>query len=177
MSDMLKGSIQFGIDKPIPYFQVSDEHRIRFGYERMKGSLIKQIITETYSNDSFNMEFLLSVIEGHYIQTEKTNLGRYFKITNWKEVFHKGEEEVDYINVIVKNIELKPLVKYITNVVCGNERSSYIIFFSSDKLIYVSTDVIDIVSHDTAFIERLKEKYKDIYDMYHVSGGQNDNRR
>lgn len=177
MSDMLKGSIQFAIDKPIPYFQVSDEHRIRFGYEKMKGSLIKQIITETYANDSFNMEFLLRVIEGHYIQTEKTNLGRYFKITNWKEVFHKGEEDVDYINVIVKNIDLKPLIKYITNVVCGNERSSYIIFFSSDKLIYVSTDVMDIVSHDTAFIERLKEKYKDIYDKYHVLGGQDDNRR
>lgn len=62
MSDVLKGSIQFGIDKPTPYFQVGDEHRIRFGYERMKGSLIKQIITETYSNDSFNMEFLLRVI-------------------------------------------------------------------------------------------------------------------
>lgn len=167
--------IHFGIDKPVPYFQVSDEHRIRFGYEKMKGSLIKQIITDTYSNDSFNMEFLLSVIEGDYIQTEKTNLGRYFKITNWKEVFHKGEEDVDYINVIVKNIDLQPLIKYITNVVCGNERSSYIIFFSSDKLIYVSSDVMDIVSHDTAFIERLKEKYKDIYDMYHVLGGRNDN--
>lgn len=160
MSDMLKGSIQFGIDKPIPYFQVSDEHRIRFGYERMKGSLIKQIITETYSNDNFNMEFLLRVIEGHYIQTEKTNLGHYFKITNWKEVFHKGEEEVDYINVIVKNVALKPLIKYITNVVCGNERESFIIFYLLDKIIYVNNDVIDIVSHDTKFIEDFKAKYE-----------------
>lgn len=168
MSEILQGSIQFGIDKPIPYFQVSDEHRIRFGYEKMKGSLIKQIITETYSNDSFNMEFLLSVIEGDYIQTEKTNLGRYFKITNWKEVFHKGEEEVDYINVNVKNIDLKPLIKYITNVVCGNERESFIIFYSSDKIIYICNDVIDIVSHDTKFIEDFKSKYEGIYDTYWV---------
>jgi len=42
--------IYFGIDKPIPYFQVGDKHRIRFGYEKMKGSLIKQIITETLMN-------------------------------------------------------------------------------------------------------------------------------
>lgn len=160
--------IHFGIDKPVPYFQVSDEHRIRFGYEKMNGSLIKQIITETYSNDNFNMEFLLRVIEGHYIQTEKTNLGRYFKIKNWKEVFHKGEEEVDYINVIVKGIELKPLIKYITKVICGNERESFIIFYNSDKIIYVSNDVIDIVSHDTEFIEVMKKKYEGIYDTYWI---------
>lgn len=165
--------IHFGIDKPVPYFQVSDEHRIRFGYEKMNGSLIKQIITETYSNDNFNMEFLLRVIEGHYIQTEKTNLGRYFKIKNWKEVFHKGEEEVDYINVIVKDIELKPLIKYITKVICGNERESFIIFYNSDKIIYVSNDVIDIVSHDTKFIEDFKAKYEGIYDTYWV-GRPND---
>ncbi|MGV2928463.1 hypothetical protein RW115_07645 [Macrococcus capreoli] len=51
---------------------------------------------------------MLSIIDGHYIQTEKTNLGRYFKITNWKEVFH---EDVDYINVIVEGIQFKPLIK------------------------------------------------------------------
>lgn len=168
MSSTINHFIKFGIDKPAPYFQVSDEYRIRFGYERMKGSLIRQIITETYSDDRFNMEFLLRVIDGHYIQTEKTNLGRYFKIRNWKEVFHKGEEDVDYINVIVKGIELKPLVKYITNVVCGKERESFIIFYSSDKIIYVSNDVIDIVSHDREFIKEMKEKYEGIYDTYWV---------
>ncbi|RAI81398.1 hypothetical protein BFS35_007450 [Macrococcoides goetzii] len=165
--------IHFGIDKPIPYFQVSDEHRIRFGYEKMNGSLIKQIITDTYSDDNFDMEFLLSVIEGDYIQTEKTNLGRYFKITNWKEVFHKGEEDVDYINVIVKNIDLQPLIKYITNVVCGNEREAFILFYSLNKIIYVCNDVIDIVSHDTKFIEDFKSKYEGIYDTYWV-GRPND---
>lgn len=165
--------IHFGIAKPIPYFQVKDEHRIRFGYEKMKGILIKQIITDTYADDSFNMEFLLKVIEGHYIQNEKSNLGRYFKITNWKEVFHKGEEEIDYINVIVKGVELKPLIKYITKVICGNERESFIIFYSSDKIIYVSSDVIDIVSHDTKFIEEMKKKYERTYDTYWV-GRPND---
>lgn len=165
--------IHFGIDKPVPYFQVSDEYRVRFGYEMMKGSLIKQILTDTYSNDNFDMEFLLRVIEGHYIQNEKTNLGHYFKITNWKEVFHKGAEEVDYINVIVKGIELKPLIKYITKVICGNERESFIIFYKSDKIIYVSNDVIDIVSHDTKFIEVMKKKYEGIYDTYWV-GRPND---
>ncbi|WP_414044112.1 hypothetical protein ACMGE9_04780 [Macrococcus sp. EM39E] len=165
--------IYFGIDKPTPYFQLRDKHRIRFGHEKMKGSLIKQIITDIYSNDNFNMEFLLKVIEGHYIHNEKTNLGRYFKITNWKEVFHKGAEEVDYINVIVKGIELKALIKYITKVICGNERESFIIFYSSDKIIYVRSDVIDIVSHDTKFIEEMKKKYEGTYDTYWV-GRHND---
>ncbi|MGK0554194.1 hypothetical protein [Macrococcus capreoli] len=168
MSSTINNYIKFGIDKPTPYFQVSDEYRIRFGYERMKGSLIKRIITETCSNDSFNMEFLLRVIDGHYIQTEKTNLGRYFKITNWKEVFHKGEEEIDYVNVIVKGIDLNSLIKYVTNVVCGNERESFIIFYSSDKIIYVSNDVIDIVSRDTEFIQKMKVKYEGIFDTYWV---------
>lgn len=167
--------IYFGIDKPTPYFQVSDEYRIRFGYERMKGSLIKQIVEDTFSNETISMEFLLQIKEDQRIYKEKTNLARYFKIKNWKEVFHKGEEEVDYVNAIVKGIDQKSLIKYITKVICGHEKSSYIIFFSSDKLIYVSADVIDIVSFDTAFIERLKEKYKDSYDMYHVLGGRNDN--
>ncbi|WP_414051897.1 hypothetical protein [Macrococcus animalis] len=165
--------IYFGIDKPTPYFQVRDEHRIRFGHEKMQGSLIKQIITDIYSNDNFNMEFLLRVIEGHYIQNEKTNLGRYFNITNWKEVFYKGEEAVDYINAIVRGIEFKPLVKYITKVIRGNEKSAYIIFYSSDKLIYVSSDVIDIVSHDKKFIEEMKKKYEGTYDTYWV-GRHND---
>jgi len=73
---------------------------------------------------------------------------------------HKG---VVYAHV--KHIELNEIISYCTKVYRGHT-SAYIFFHDSDFLLYVSTDVVDVIGDATA-IKSLKETYAQIYDSLH----------
>lgn len=45
--------------------------------------------------------------------------------------------------------------------------SKRIFFYNDTYLLYISTDVIDIVSPDTSLIEKLKLQYSEEYDKFY----------
>ncbi len=76
------------------------------------------------------------------------------------EVAHKG---VVYAHV--KDIELNEIISYCTKVYRGHT-PAYIVFYDSVFLLYVSTDVVDIIGDATA-IKLLKETYAELYNSFH----------
>ncbi len=45
--------------------------------------------------------------------------------------------------------------------------SAYIIIYYGNYLIYVSGDVMDIISNDQHLIYNLKSQYQEVYDTYY----------
>ncbi|OLG01362.1 hypothetical protein B4125_3862 [Bacillus paralicheniformis] len=41
------------------------------------------------------------------------------------------------------------------------------IFYNDSYLVYVSTDVLDIISHDQNLIHNLKKQYEEVHDKYY----------
>ncbi|KQS18716.1 hypothetical protein ASF99_02180 [Exiguobacterium sp. Leaf187] len=79
------------------------------------------------------------------------------------------EDKGDYTGVVyehVKHIKLDEVISYCLNVYRGHT-AAYIVFFDSDFLLYVSTDVVDVIGTDVNAIRSLKETYAQIYDSLH----------
>jgi len=65
----------------------------------------------------------------------------------------------------VKHVKLDEMISYCVQVYRGHTQA-YIVFYDSDFLLYVSTDVVDIIGDATA-IKALKETYVELYDRLH----------
>ncbi|MDX8045255.1 hypothetical protein SH601_04565 [Gracilibacillus sp. S3-1-1] len=159
-------NIDFDANKEAPYFQVSTEQRIRWGMERLSVSLIQQIVADTFGEeDAIHVTFLSEYITNKRYST-KTNIGKIIKIRNWKETVVKdktiGESA---IYATVKNINRHDVSRYCSAVYLGH-REAYIAFYLDDILLYVSSDVIDIIATNVQKIARLKQMYVDYDVMY-----------
>jgi len=79
------------------------------------------------------------------------------------------EDEVAHTGVVyahVKHIKLDEIISYCLSVYRGHT-PAYIVFYDSDFLLYVSTDVVDVIGTDVNAIKTLKETYAYIYDSLH----------
>ncbi|MCY1691353.1 hypothetical protein OVA29_12190 [Exiguobacterium sp. SL14] len=77
------------------------------------------------------------------------------------------EEEATHAGVVyahVKHVRLDEIISYCIKVYRGHSQA-YIVFFDSDFLLYVSTDVVDIIGTDVNAIRSLKETYVELYDQ------------
>ncbi len=166
---------------PIPYFQVTDEYRIRFGFEVLDKKRIQEVIEYAFQiNDDITVELKLrSYIDNKEIR-ERTNMNRYFTINNWEERIVEGYVDPDYpddidkfMMVKVKHIQISEILKYAKSAIRNYKREVFIHFYTEHVDVFVHEDVIDIVSHDRKFIEDFKVKYEGIYDTYWV-GRPND---
>lgn len=164
MLDLSQFQIELDIRKPTPYFQSTPERRIRFLMEDLNASQLKEILQTIFQKDRpIHLLFVTAYIHRFRRYSAKARVGSSITIRNWKEYI--VEDEAAHKGVIyahVKDIELNEIISYCTNVYRGHT-SAYIVFHDSDFLLYVSTDVVDIIGDATA-IKSLKETYVDLYD-------------
>lgn len=164
MLDLSRFQIDFDIRKPTPYFQSTPEHRIRFLMENLTASHLKEILQTIFQKDRpIHLLFVAAYIHQHRRYLAKARVGSSITIRNWKEYI--VQEEADHTGVVyahVKHVKLDEMISYCIQVYRGQSQA-YIVFYDSDFLLYVSTDVVDIIGDATA-IKSLKETYVELYD-------------
>ncbi|MGH0942819.1 phosphatase [Bacillus mycoides] len=155
-----------------PFFQVKVKNRIRFDIELFEGNLrgLRGILTELFkSPDTIDVSFISGYITYGKSKriNEKTKIGRFMKIKNWTETKVDVDDlESTIIFTTIKGVHEDEVYKYCKYVVNGGQQA-YISFYNDTYLLYISTDVIDIVSPDTSLIEKLKLQYSEEYDKFY----------
>ncbi|EFV74621.1 hypothetical protein MKY20_24335 [Cytobacillus sp. FSL W8-0315] len=149
-----------------PYFQVKAENRIRFGLEVFEDHgtrLLQDILNDVFlESSSVSASFITGYIYKNKRSSLKTGLGEIVKISNWKEsLIEDPINERTIIFGTINNLQPKHIFAY-TKMIIQGHRQSYIIFYNDDVLIYVSSDVVDIIT-DKNLITNLKSKYNKYY--------------
>ncbi|WP_035397670.1 hypothetical protein [Exiguobacterium sp. OS-77] len=167
MLDLSQFQVELDIRKPTPYFQSIPERRIRFLMEDLNASQLKEILQTIFQEDrSIHLLFVAAYIHRFRRYSAKARVGSSITIRNWKEYI--VEDEGAHTGVVyahVKHIKLDEVISYCLNVYRGHT-PAYIVFYDSVFLLYVSTDVVDIIGDATA-IKSLKETYAELYNSFH----------
>ena len=160
--------IDFDINQPTPYFQVTDERRIRFGMDEISLEDVKGVIGKVFEQENpIDMTILSSYVKGKKYISAKNNIGKWFSIKNWKETIVFNEDDyTGFVYATIRNIDRREVERYVAAIRQG-ARGAYITFYTDDRLLYVSTDVLDIVSLDCGFIRRMKSTFEDGYNKFH----------
>lgn len=160
--------IQFSNNPEAPYFQVNQKERIRFGMDNLNVNLIKEMIDDIVNeDDQINLKFIAGYIVNNKRISSKSKIGKFIAIKNWEETI-VCEEDSDnkFIYATIRNIEKENVIKYCSKILHGH-REAYISFYTDELLIYVSSDVIDIISNNEGKTNKLKECYISLYDKYY----------
>lgn len=168
MVKLKKLNIDFNSNKEPPYFQVTPEQRIRFGMEDLNITIIKKIIGDIFNeNDNINVIFLSEYIFNNKRFSSKAKVGKIIEIKNWQEtIVVDGSINEEVVYATIKNLKLHDITKYCTKIYNGHNEA-YISFFTDESLLYVSSDVIDIISNNVCKITCLKEDYSEQFNKYY----------
>lgn len=91
--------------------------------------------------------FISSYVSDNQTQIEYGALGRIFKITNCKNEKCWNEElDTEITFSTISGVSSTALYKYILRFVHGNQRDLYICFYNTNLLLYVNSDVLDIIA-------------------------------
>lgn len=161
-----KFNIDFDYNKEIPFFQSNSEKRIRFDIDKLNKDTLKNIISQLYADNEIEILFVSEYIEKGKRISSKSKIGKIIKITNWLELVSFDKETNEgaiYANI--KRLKQKDVYNYCLSVKRGfNE--AYIVFFNDVFLMYVSSDVIDIISNENN-ISNLKKEYYELFDRFY----------
>ncbi|AJD89589.1 hypothetical protein JMA_02720 [Jeotgalibacillus malaysiensis] len=161
-------NIDFDIHKETPYFQVNREQSIRFGMEDLHVAQLREIVETIFqSTDNLRLIFVSAYIKNHQHISSKSKIGKQIRINNWQEHVVKDPalgEGVVYTTI--RHLDISDIMNYCIRQLKGYE-GAYISFYNDDFLLYVSNDVIDMISHDKERIKHLKRKYVQLYDRYY----------
>ncbi|KML00566.1 hypothetical protein [Rossellomorea marisflavi] len=151
-----------------PYFEVTSNYRIRFLMDTFENNinLLKNVLTDTLKNgQTIDTTFISGYIRNKKRYREYIGIGEFIKITNWRETIVK-EEEHDVIYSTITDVNISDVNKYCQKVANGY-REAFIMFYNDDFLIYVSSDVLDIISYESGLISNLKQKYSSEYNTFY----------
>lgn len=163
-----KINIDFDCNKDTPYFQVTSEQRIRFGMEDLSIILIQKIVGDIFKeNDILNVIFLSEYIANNKRYSSKSKIGKIIEIKNWHEtVVNDDSIGEGVVYATIKNINRNDIIKFCSKIYKGHNEA-YISFFNDKSLLYVSSDVIDIISKDVEIIADLKQAYFEQFSKYY----------
>ncbi len=153
--------INFDLENEIPFFQSSNENRVRFDIDNLQKKQLSKIINKLFSNQSHTKCSFLSEYLYPVKFREKTRIGRFLTIKNWHEEFHSTDEK--YIIVTIGNIKTAEIINYSLYIQKGLVEP-YIIFYNNENMIYVSNSVIDIISVSKETITNIKTEFSDYID-------------
>lgn len=153
--------INFDLENEIPFFQSSNENRVRFDIDSLEKKQLSNIIHQLFSNQSNTKCSFLSEYIYPVKFREKTRIGRFLSITNWQEEIHSTDEK--YIIVTIENIKIAEIINYSLYIQKGLVEP-YIIFYNNENMIYVSNSVIDIISVSKETITNIKTEFNDYID-------------
>lgn len=153
-----------------PFFQVHEGNRIRFDIEKLSSVNLQLIIKQIFKeNKDINAIFVSEYIYKNKRTSAKTKVGQIIHLKNWKElVVLEDDSNEGVVYASIKSLDPLDVYNYCSSVKKGSA-GAYISFYSDEYLLYVSSDVIDIISNDSTNISKLKDNYKKIYDTYHES--------
>lgn len=160
---------QLGIDfndEQTPFFQVNSNNRIRFGLSEISYVELQSVLEYIFKDvDTVDMVYFVAhIISNKYIYS-KTAVRKSILIRNWEEIIEENEE-VRKVYGIVKNIDITQVQKYALSIYKGG-RPAYLSFYLKDRLVYISSDVVDIIFYDVQFISHLKEKFSNLYNKFY----------
>ncbi|NBJ71633.1 MULTISPECIES: hypothetical protein [Clostridia] len=163
----------FNLDST-PYHQVSSNFRLRVlsdTFHKKNELLLRELIFLIFNKESrIDSTFISGYIVNGKRRREKVGLGKIFKLKNWKEIIVKDEvfEEEEVIFATVKELDRYNIYKYCMKVTSGYMNSAYIIFYNDSFMLYLSSDVLDVISYNDKLINDLKLKLpKEIIDQHH----------
>ena len=157
-------NINFDLENETPFFQASNENRVRFDVEHVNKKQLSNIINQLFTNQTKTKCSFLSEYKYPVKFREKTRLGRFFNITNWKEEVHTSNEE--YIMVTTENLKNDEIINYCLYIQKGMIEP-YIIFYNKQNILYISNDVIDIISSSKDMISNIKLDFKELVDVFY----------
>ncbi|QWH20488.1 phosphatase [Bacillus mycoides] len=165
-------NVNFDDMRATPFFQVEVKNRIRFDTELFEGNLrkLRGILTELFkSPDAIDISFTSGYITYGKSKriNEKTKIGRFMKIKNWTETQVDDDDlKSTIIFTTIKGVHKDEVYKYCKYIVNGGQQA-YISFYNDTYLLYINSDVIDIISADASLIEKLKLQYREEYDKFY----------
>lgn len=158
-------NINLGCGEMTPFFQSEQNKRIRFGLDELGRGKLQEIIDEIFEeHEAIELVFISEYISSGKRILSKAKIGKIISIRNWKETLSLNADETEggvYANV--KNLNRTDVYNYCFAIKKGF-REAYIVFYSDAFLLYVSSDVIDIISNNESEIKKLKEAYAELYD-------------
>lgn len=161
-------NVDFDCNEMTPFFQSEPNNRIRFDIDKLGKNMMQDIINKIYDkNEEIEMIFISEYITSGKRISSNSKIGKVITIRNWEEFPSLDEEpNVGAVYVKVKRLDRNNVFDYCFAIKRGH-REAYISFFSDTFLLYVSSDVIDIISNNESEISKLKEKYVELYDRYY----------
>ncbi len=172
MERIKKIKVNFEDMSATPFFQVQTNYRIRFGKESIENNLklLREILGEIFKeNDRIDVSFISGYIAYDKSKRtyEKTRIGKFVEIQNCKETQITDDDlENTVIFTTIKGVHKDEVYKYCKYVVNGGQQA-YISFYNDTYLLYINSDVIDIISADASLIEKLKLQYREEYDKFY----------
>lgn len=162
--------INFQNEAPAPFFQVKDDHRLRFDIEYINRENLAQIADMLFKGNScIKLSYYYGTVFPN-LNKEPTRIGRYISIKNWKEELIEIENEYNekeaYVIVTITNIRKSELINYILYLK-NALKNPYMCVYDEYNLLCNSTDVIDIVSDSTSIINDLKSSYNPMVDYFY----------
>jgi len=152
-----------------PFFQVKDSERIRFSITELQDNpgALKRVFNHLFIwDESLESIFISGYETKHGMRREKLGLGDIFRITNWKTQKKWNDDlEAYVIYTQMSRLKSSDVYKYILKLMRGG-RHLYISFYNEEYLLYVNSDVLDIVS-DESRITLLKNQFNEMYDRYY----------
>ncbi|WP_208592646.1 hypothetical protein [Gracilibacillus suaedae] len=164
-------NIDFDCNKETPYFQATSEQRIRFDMEDLKINLIRKIIEDVFTEeDKISVIFVSEYIYNKKRYSSKSKVGKIINIRNWHETVVEDETTGEgEVYATIMNLKREDITNYCSAIYKGHTEA-YISFFSDKFLLYVSSDVIDIISNDVEKIANLKQNYSNLFNKFHENG-------
>lgn len=149
-----------------PFFQVRPEKRMRFSWDKLDKNVVMDLVHTIFGDTQITMTVLIGYSYGLYFVKEKTGIGKFFTITNWKEAYIDSEDHAfQFVLAQIERIKKDELINYCMKIK-NSYPQAYITFNNERSFLYVSTDVMDIVSQDKSLITDLKKRYQGIVDVY-----------
>lgn len=126
--------------------------------DTLSATQLKQLLTEVFPhNATIHTIFLSEYMIRNKRKSANPKVGKYIHITNWREeIIWDEDDDVAFIHAQVCNISHESLINYCTK----STLEAYIIFYSEDYLLYINSDVVDLISDDPMKIEKLRLLHK-----------------
>ncbi|WPK12742.1 phosphatase [Lysinibacillus louembei] len=157
-----------------PFFQSKEELRIRFGTEVFKGNIktLEEIINYLFNrNEEIESTFIIGSKFNmqNEIKYNKIGLKSFFEITNWNEVLIESDDlEGTVVFATIGGLKPSGIFQYCKSIILGRIPQAYIMFYNNSFLLYISTDVLDIISKKEEDIIALKNNYSKIHTKYNA---------
>jgi len=161
-------NIDFDYNKSTPFFQSAPNYRIRFDIDKLENATLQNLLDMIYDqNEEIELIFISEyIINGKRISS-KSNINKIITIKNWREIPEIDKETNEgavYANI--KRLKQSDVFNYCMAIKRGF-KEIYLSFFSDTYMVYISSDVIDIISNDESKIDKLKDSYSELYDTHY----------